>query len=391
MIIQRITVLLLGLTLILNSSFAQNKDEFGSKFKEAKQHLYEFMPEKALPILMKLYEQQPQNHNLEYLIGACYTDYDPKSGKAMVFLEKARPHVSESYDAEDPYEKGASIHLHYFLAVAYAQSGRCDDAEKENQTFHSMIGKVGDAYLRDAQFWVDACRQLKTEPTTPLTSNTDIAPENETDEDLIENSKFVTQLVEYNTPSPLFGVQVGSFSKFMPSNSFEDIKNVDAFIDKNDKVRYVVGNFTFRNQAETLLKVLKESGYKDAFIVDVNKERKFSKKIITVNDVSIHSTITGKVHFRCQIGAFRDTIPEEMARKYLKISGIKENIQGDITLLSVGHFPTYEEAREFLNDLREVGINDAFVVAYNYDQKIPVKTAMSYVSKQSRPQKKKRK
>ena len=385
-------IIFLFLTIFWSSfQFAQNNNQqFKEQFETAKKLLYDFQPEKALPILLDLYHQDPQNHNLEYLIGACYTDYQPKEGSSIQYLEKAKPFVVENYDAESYLEKGVSIHLYYFLAVAYAQNGRCEDAALANENFHTLIGQIGHAYLRDAQFWVDACNQLKNQAPPLTTPHTDIEPEPVND-DQIKNSKIVTQLIEYNTPAPLFGVQVGSFSKYLPSNSFDDIKNVEAFIDKNEKVRYVVGNFTFRNQAETLLKVLLESGYNDAFIVDVNKERKFSKKIVTVNDVSIKSQIRGKVHFRCQIGAFRDTIPEDMARKYLKVSGIKENIQNDMTLLSVGHFPTYEEAKLHIEELQQEEIHDAFVVAYNYDRKVPVKEAITYLSKQPKEEDKKRK
>ena len=198
----------------------------------------------------------------------------------------------------------------------------------------------------------------------------------------IENAKIVTQSQEYSTPAPLWGVQVGSFSKFVPIGDFDDIKNVDAFIDREGKVRYVVGSFALRHQAETLLRVLQESGYKDAFIVDVNKERRFHDRIITVNNVSIKPSIRGKIHYRLQIGAFRDSIPRDMAMKYIQIDGIIENKEGDLTLLSVGHFDTYEEAAAYKGELEKVAINDSFVVAYNYDRKISVKQAKAYQEKQ---------
>jgi tetratricopeptide (TPR) repeat protein len=362
--------------------------QFQEQFEKAKKHLYAFQPEKALPILLNLYKKDPDNHNLEYLIGAAYTDFMPEKALSIAYLEKAKPFVVDDYDADAYDERGVSIHLYYFLAVGYAQNNRCEKAAAANKHFHTLIGKVGQAYLRDAQFWVDACNKLNEKPRGELTlSPEEVAAPNEPKE--LKENKIVTQSVEYNTPTPLYGVQVGSFSKYSPSERFDDIKNVNAFLDKTGHIRYVVGNFTFRRQAETLMKVLQESGYTDAFIVDVNKERKFSERIITVNDVSIKSHIRGTVHFRCQIGAFRDTIPEEMARKYLKISGIRENRSQDMTLLSVGHFPTYEEAKSYLNVLHEVNINDAFVVAYNHDEKITVKDAITFLNKQEKANEKK--
>lgn len=368
--------------------FSQGDEDFKKKFTEAKDLLYNFHPDEALPILLELEKEHPRNANLKYLIGACYTDYSPESDASVRYLEMAEPHVSDQYDADSPNETRASVHLYYFLAVAYAQNHRCDDAKDANEKFRKLIGRIGGAYIRDAEFWVNACYTLQAEeqkePDLASEEPKEIPAEKNTEDPyMIDNAKIVTQYQEYTTPSPLWGVQVGSFSKFVPVGDFDDIKNVDAFIDRNGKVRYVVGSFAFRHQAETLLRVLQESGYKDAFIVDVNKEKRFNDRIITVNNISIKNDIRGKVHYRCQIGAFRDSIPREMAEKYVKIDGIIENKEGDLTLLSVGKFDTYEEASEYKGELEKVEIYDSFVVAYNYDRKITVKQAKAYQEKNS--------
>lgn len=376
------------LIFLVTPSFGQISDDFKKRFINAKDLLYNFHPEEALPILLDLEKGDPENANILYLIGACYTDYSPETNASVRYLERAIPFVSDQYDADSPEERNASIHLYYFLAVAYAQNHRCDDAKNANESFRKLIGRIGSAYIRDAEFWVNACYTLREEQAikVELTDQpSDKKQANITDPYAIENAKIVTQYQEYSTPSPLWGVQVGSFSKFVPVGDFNDIKNVDAFIDKNGKVRYVVGSFVFIHQAETLLKVLQESGYKDAFIVDVNKEKRFDERIITVNNISIKNDIRGKVHFRCQIGAFRDTIPREMAEKYVKIDGIVENKEGDLTLLSVGKFDTYEEAQVYKKELEKIEINDAFVVAYNYEKKISIKQAKAYQEKNNVP------
>ena len=359
------------------------KPDFAKRFTEAKDLLYNFHPEDALPILLELEKEDPTNANIHYLIGACYTDYDPESDNSVKYLEKAEPFISDHYDADSPDERKASIHLYYFLAVAYAQNHRCDDAAGSNEKFRKLIGRIGGAYIRDAEFWVNACYTLQEQEArdTLVVADSEKPKLNTDDPFAIDKAKIVTQNIEYTTPSPLWGVQVGSFSKYVPIGDFDDIKNVDAFIDKNGKVRYVVGSFAFRHQAETLLKVLQESGYKDAFLVDVNKEKRYADRIITVNNISIKNSIRGKVHYRCQIGAFRDSIPREMAEKYVKIDGIMENKEADLTLLSVGNFETYEEAAEYKKELEKVDIWDAFVVAYNYDHKISIKQAKAYQEK----------
>jgi hypothetical protein len=47
----------------------------------------------------------------------------------------------------------------------------------------------------------------------------------------------------------------------------------------------------------------------------------------------------------------------------------------------VGNFPTYEDAAAYKKELEKVDIRDAFVVAYNYDEKISIKQAKAYQEK----------
>jgi hypothetical protein len=75
-----------------------------------------------------------------------------------------------------------------------------------------------------------------------------------------------------------------------------------------------------------------------------------------------------------------------MAEKYVKIDGIMENSEGDLTLLSVGRFDTYDEAVLYKKELEKAGIFDAFVVAYNFEEKISIKQARTYQEKQKSEQ-----
>jgi len=49
--------------------------------------------------------------------------------------------------------------------------------------------------------------------------------------------------------------------------------------------------------------------------------------------------------------------------------------QGDYFQLVSGNFPTYREARELKRRLVENGLADAFVVAYQYGVRIPLRDA----------------
>ena len=80
-----------------------------------------------------------------------------------------------------------------------------------------------------------------------------------------------------------------------------------------------------------------------------------------------------------QIGAFRDTIPDELVRTYLRIDRIRENIQGDLTVLTVGSYGSYDIAKRYCEHIKEIGLPDAFVVSYNYETKISVTEAKKYI------------
>ena len=147
------------------------------------------------------------------------------------------------------------------------------------------------------------------------------------------------------------------YTEVIPTSRFDQIKNVDAFIDDKGMIRYVVGHFAYKKQAETLLEVIQNSGIPDAFIIDVNNPNKFNQSIVSVNNVNIKRGIIGK------------------AAKYLIVEGIEETNYEGLTLLLVGQFSTYEDAQQHKIKLQEEGITESFVVAFNNGKKIPIKEA----------------
>ena len=79
-----------------------------------------------------------------------------------------------------------------------------------------------------------------------------------------------------------------------PTSVYRDLKNVDVFIDSSGMIRYVVGHFSYRKQAENLLKTIIEKGFTDAFVVNVNDEKKYSNEVISYNNINLRSG-----HSRC--------------------------------------------------------------------------------------------
>ena len=99
-----------------------------------------------------------------------------------------------------------------------------------------------------------------------------------------------------------------------------------------------------------------------------------------VNNQSIKREITGDVEYRVQIGAFKEEdIPEDVMRIYLQFDDINENTQKDLTILTLGEYGDYEIAKAFCSNIQELGIPDAFVVAFNQGRKITIEEARNYL------------
>lgn len=189
-----------------------------------------------------------------------------------------------------------------------------------------------------------------------------------------------TRDVNFTTMSSQYGVQVAALIELKPTRDLKDLKNVEVYVDENGVFRYVIGRFPYRKQAESLKEKIIEMGYKDAFIVDINRPD-YTKEVLGIGNDNIDWHLDGKVDFRVQVGAFSSLVPSTVAMKYLEVDGIKENQQNGLTILTVGNFETYEKAVEYRDSLVPKGIDDAFVVAYNRGAKVSLKEAKEYTQK----------
>ncbi|MBL4818016.1 MAG: SPOR domain-containing protein, partial [Deltaproteobacteria bacterium] len=336
---------------IAKTDYSQEDEEFRVKFNMAKNHLHHGKIERALPIFQELSNLDSTNANINYLLGVCYTEDPIISYKSIYYLEKAVNSIIMKYDIISYKEKGAPIFAYYYLSIAYSQHGKCEEATEAKSQFHSMYGiEKNDYYIRDVQRWIKKCH-----------SKPEASAKKDSLASAVETS-IVTKTIDYTTESPLYGVQIGAFSRLDPRRYFNGLKNVEAFMDKAGTIRYVIGHFIHRSQAAALQKLVEFAGYKDAYIVDVNQEKIYSEEVISINNISLKAPkdkapmITGKVDFTVQIGAFRDSIPIDLVLIYLQVEGIKELSQDDLTLLTVGSLPTYEEAEVKKEELLKMGI-----------------------------------
>lgn len=398
-------------------------------FNQAKLHLANHKLNQAIPILEGLWKNDPSNANLNYLLGLCYVKEDKDIPQAVEMLETASGLYTTAYAVGSNKERRAPEYVYYYLTIAYSKNGQCEEALRALNKFYQVYTYNDEYYLVDGQKWVRECNMENKEPETPPVlaavqrtegdKPAESAPQSEptpapntavaTPQTIIEESiqerkepqmkerlipfsdweNLKTREVNYTTLNSQYGVQVAALMELKPTRDFVNLKNVEVYVDENGIFRYVIGRFPYRQQADALLAKIRERGYADAFIVDMNQPD-YNREVLGLGNSNINWHLQGKVDFRVQVGAFTTIVPAVVAEKYLEVDGIKENRQNELTILTVGNFATYDEAAAYRETLKTLGIDDAFVVAFNMGNKVPLKEAKDYAdgqqSKSAQPQ-----
>lgn len=372
---------------ILSQLKAQDSLEYA--FDQARAFLAKREVKEAINSLRKVYVANPENCNINFLMGAAYTELPGNQSEAIFHLKKALKEVKEDYIVGSFKETAAPIHIYYYLAIALVEADKCAEADLAFQEFKKYGSKVNSYFIDEVDRHMQKCpyekeasfTELKKEVAVPEGYDPKfikVEEKQELDSAEVAERGLVTQRIEFTTNTPLYGVQIGSNLNPSPTSSYSKIKNVDVFIDNEGIIRYVVGHFSFRKQAESLLASIKEKGYEDAFVVNVNDERKYSNEVISYKNVNLRAGIRGTIEYYVQLGAFNDTVPKDIAALYFEVDGIHEVKRDEMTVLVVGSFEKYQLALNQKDELVLNGIKDAFIVAYNKGKRIPLDEAINY-------------
>lgn len=383
------TCIFLVLTIAL---IAQENSEF--LFDQARAYLAQRKINDGILLLKRVYAEEPTNANINFLMGAAFTELSGTEDEAIFHLKKAVQDVDPEYTVGSFQEKSAPIHVYYYLAVAYVEQNKCAQANQAFLAFKKHEDKVSKYYVDEADRHMQKCPfkeeengddwdKLDQPPIDYTPAIAKIEPRKPIDSAYLLDRGIVTERLEYTTNAPLFGVQIGSNIHPSPTSSFSDVKNVDVFIDSLGIIRYVVGHFSYRKQAENLLKSIREKGFTDAYVVNVNNEKKYSNEVISYQNINLRSGIRGVVEYQVQLGVFEeDTIPTDILSMYFKIDGIQEYKRENKTIMAIGPFSNYKTALGKKKEVSAIGIKDAFVVAYNRGKRIPLYEAINYTEKE---------
>jgi len=93
--------------------------------------------EAALPTALEMFEKQPDNNNVNYIVGLCYLNIKLNQTKAVPFLERAIQNTTADYEISNSREKAAPEIANLFLGNAYQYAYRYEDALN---TYFSCLG-----------------------------------------------------------------------------------------------------------------------------------------------------------------------------------------------------------------------------------------------------------
>lgn len=365
------------LLVTISSTAISQKTNRKELFDQAMLDLSQNKIETASISFKKLYELDSTNMNFAYLLGQSYTRLDTNLDYAIYLLEKASSKYSPDYQVRDYQERRVSEYVYFYLLKAYSLNGNCSKTIGTLNKFYSIYSFSNEYYLVEGQRFHREC--LKRE--IPIDSADLIVYD-----DAEEIEHWVsTKSVSYTNKQPTYGVQIGATLKPKYTWEFKGVKNVEVYVDENGIYRYIIGKFVHPLVAERLLKVIQESGYPDAFVVNVKDKTKYAEKVVNMDYKPIDDALVGKVFFTVQVGAFKsDTIPEDLAYLFMELDSISEIVDANWTYLTVGQFDNITEARFYNELVKDVGVKDSFITAFNYNRKVDIRQAEAYIEEQER-------
>lgn len=132
-------------------AYSQEEVDFKDTFLEAGSDFLYGDFKDALAGYQKLYQLDPENFNINYLIGRCYLNDPYQVSRSIAYLEKAVKGTSPDYRTDNYRERMAPMEAYLFLGDAYRMNNRLDEAIETYNLFKTVI---------DPQVYIDAIVDL---------------------------------------------------------------------------------------------------------------------------------------------------------------------------------------------------------------------------------------
>jgi len=220
-----------------------------------------------------------------------------------------------------------------------------------------------------------------------------------------------------------YAVQIGVYKQQRPSGQMFNISPIEYEGLPNGFQRHLTGRFNNRQAADNLKNEIVKKGIGDAFVVaylngkritlaeardyeggkiapntqatnqnnaaqgvvannavvnNQNNQNNQNNKVETQQAPEISNYKAENIFYKVQIGAFRQSVAPLVLNQYKAI--VSENIEevktdAGLIIYLVGNFKDYLQASSLRNKIINSGIEDAFVVAYHKNKRIPLNIA----------------
>lgn len=218
-------------------------------------------------------------------------------------------------------------------------------------------------------------------------------------------SSLAQTSISLNSRNDLFyTVQIGAFGAPRTSQQLYNIDPLYSYVTERGLIKYSTGVYTNYFEANQRKKEVVEIGPKDAYVVayqngqtvavqsvrpitDANlntnsneNSASTSPSNSTNSTVSQNNTINNEVVFRVQVGAYKAPINPKTTPliKELEIYGVQYTTTSTgLLIYTIGNVKTKAEADELNVKVKEVGIKDAYVVAFKDGKRISIQEALN--------------
>jgi outer membrane protein OmpA-like peptidoglycan-associated protein/tetratricopeptide (TPR) repeat protein len=193
-------VFILALTVFSNSSYTQVTD-YKTSFSDAEYYFLFNDFAEALPLYLKVLDQDTCNANICYRIGRCYLGIPGLKHMAIPYLEKAIQNINPSYQEGSYKELGAPINSYFYLGEAYRIEGRFVDAIETYFVFRGKLDPKDIYNLEYVNQQIKACERASEMTKSPGKVSTALIH-------LFNTNKFILGAsVSYDSNNLLFTVR----------------------------------------------------------------------------------------------------------------------------------------------------------------------------------------
>ena len=139
---------------------------FAQDFLEANQLMEEKNWRMSLDKWLELYNQQPENANLNYKIGYCFLQLPNQKLEGMSYLETAAENTTKKYDPYDPTVDEAPLEAHFYLGLAHHLKYEMDIAIGKFEFLVDELPQKHQLHQRSLR-QIEMCNEAKDQIANP--------------------------------------------------------------------------------------------------------------------------------------------------------------------------------------------------------------------------------